>query len=185
MCIETAAGEGKDRRFTVSFEERALTDLRDADDGRQAVPKGDTAETVHSVQKEAFIKATAIKEGIQQQLPGALLREQAERTHEFGETETGAELPEDQDTTEAEERRQESFARLFPPQGQPGGAAIVVTGADVGRGCHGKSLLCWKRENNLMRPERNQLNGLSEKERLLPCGAAEPVAHFLIFRESR
>jgi pimeloyl-ACP methyl ester carboxylesterase len=35
MKIEAATGEGKDRSFTVSFEERSLEDLRGGDDGRK------------------------------------------------------------------------------------------------------------------------------------------------------
>ena len=88
------------------------------------------------MQKQALIEATAIKEGIKQQLPGALFGEQAERTGQFGEAERGAELPEEQEATDAEQGRQQSFARLFPPQGQAGGGPIAATGGGVSAGCH-------------------------------------------------
>jgi hypothetical protein len=57
--------------------------------------------------KQALVESTAIKEGVEQQFTGALIGPQTQGTREFGEAQAGAELPEEQESANAKDRRQD------------------------------------------------------------------------------
>ena len=86
-----------------------------ANQGSEGVADAHAGEAAHGVQKQAFIEAAAIKEGIEQQFAGAFIGPQAQGAAEFGEAEAGAELPEEQKSADPEDGGEDFLAVALPP----------------------------------------------------------------------